>query len=231
MLGIIIPAHNEAGHIGTCVSAAKRAANHYELLGEDVRVIVVVDHCIDDTSAIAASLGADVLSVSARNVGVARAEGARYALSLGARWLAFTDADSIVADDWLVRQLDCRTDAVCGVIAVHDWSPHMAAVREHFARTYTDADGHRHIHGANMGVSAQAYVRVGGFAPVEHNEDVALVEALIADGASIAWSAAPRVVTSARTDFRALKGFGATLVDVSRRCFLAEADEDGALAA
>jgi len=57
------------------------------------------------------------------------------------------------------------------------------------------------------------------------------VQALIADGASIAWSAMPRVVTSARTDFRALKGFGATLVDVSRRCFLTKADEDGALAA
>ena len=69
------------------------------------------------------------------------------------------------------------------------------------------------------------------FQPVEHNEDVALVEALIANGASIAWSAAPRVVTSARTDFRALKGFGATLVDVSRRCFLSKTDEDGAMAA
>lgn len=221
MLGIIIPAHNEAAHIGACVTAAKRAANHHQLLGEDVRVIVVVDYCTDDTPAIAASLGADLISVSARNVGVARAQGARHALSLGARWLAFTDADSVVADDWLVQQLDCRTDAVCGVIAVHDWSPHLAAVREHFARTYTDADGHRHIHGANMGVSAQAYVRVGGFAPLEHSEDVALVEALIADGASIAWSALPRVVTSARTDFRSMKGFGATLVDVGRRCFLA----------
>ena len=231
MLGIIIPAHDEAAHIGACVSAARRSASHHDLLGEEVRVIVVVDHCTDDTSAIAASLGADVLSVSARNVGVARAQGARHALSLGARWLAFTDADSVVADDWLVRQLECRADAVCGVIAVHDWSPHLAAVREHFARTYTDADGHRHIHGANLGVSAEAYMRVGGFAPLEHSEDVALVEALIADGALIAWSAMPRVVTSARTDFRALMGFGATLVDVSRRCFLAKADEDGALAA
>ncbi|MDN7177780.1 glycosyltransferase [Caballeronia sp. SEWSISQ10-4 2] len=221
MLGIIIPAHNEATHIDACVTAAKRAANHHQLLGEDVRVIVVVDHCTDNTPAIAAALGADLISVSARNVGVARAEGARHALSLGARWLAFTDADSVVADDWLVRQLDCCTDAVCGVIAVHDWSPHLAAVREHFARTYADADGHRHIHGANMGVSAEAYLRVGGFAPLEHSEDVALVEALIADGASIAWSALPRVVTSARTDFRAMKGFGATLVDVSRRCFSA----------
>jgi glycosyltransferase involved in cell wall biosynthesis len=231
MIGIIIPAHDEAGHIGACVTAAKHAASHHQLLGEDVRVIVVVDHCTDETAEIAQTLGAEVVSVSARNVGVARAEGARHALSLGARWLAFTDADSVVADDWLVRQLDLCAEVVCGVISIHDWSPHLAAVREHFARTYTDADGHRHIHGANMGVSAAAYLRVGGFAPLEHSEDVALVEALIADGARIAWSAAPRVVTSARTDFRARKGFGATLVDVSRRYFLAPADEDGALAA
>ncbi|AMM17986.1 MAG: glycosyltransferase [Pseudomonadota bacterium] len=231
MIGIIIPAHNEAAQIGACVTAAKRAASHHQLLGEEVRVIVVADHCSDDTAAIAESLGADVLAVNARNVGIARGEGARRALSLGARWLAFTDADSVVADDWLVRQLDLCADAVCGVIAIHDWSPHLSAVREHFARTYTDADDHRHIHGANMGVSAAAYLRVGGFAPLEHSEDVALVEALIADGASIAWSAAPRVVTSARTDFRARKGFGATLVDVSRRYFLASSDEDGALAA
>jgi glycosyltransferase involved in cell wall biosynthesis len=232
MIGIIIPAHNEAAHIGVCVTAAKRAANHHQLLGEDVRVIVVVDHCTDDTPAIAEALGADVLCVNARNVGVARAEGARHALSLGARWLAFTDADSVVADDWLVRQLDCCAEVVCGVICIHDWSPHLPDVREHFARTYTDADDHRHIHGANMGVSAEAYLRVGGFAPLEHSEDVALVEALIADGASVAWSAAPRVVTSARTDFRARKGFGATLVDVSRRYFLAaDTGEEGVLAA
>jgi glycosyltransferase involved in cell wall biosynthesis len=231
MIGIVIPAHNEAAQIGACVTAAKRAASHHQLLGETVRVIVVADHCTDETAAIAESLGADVVTVSARNVGIARGEGARQALSSGARWLAFTDADSVVADDWLVRQLDLCADAVCGVIAIHDWSPHMSAVREHFARTYTDADDHRHIHGANMGVSAAAYVRVGGFAPLEHSEDVALVEALIADGASIAWSAAPRVVTSARTDFKARKGFGATLVDVSRRYFLASTDGDGVMAA
>ncbi len=234
MLGIIIPAHDEAAHIGACVSAALRAASHAELLGEEVRVIVVADHCSDTTAQIAASLGAKVLTLNARNVGVARAEGARHALDAGARWLAFTDADSLVAEDWLVRQLDCQADAVCGVISVRDWSPHLSAVREHFARTYIDADGHRHIHGANLGVSAHAYQRVGGFAPLETSEDVALVEALIADGAHIAWSASPRVVTSARTDFRARKGFGATLLEVSMdlsRRVLSVAESDSALAA
>jgi glycosyltransferase involved in cell wall biosynthesis len=217
MLAIIIPAHNEADHIAACVSAARRAADHHQLLGEEARVIVVLDSCTDRTGEIARALGADVTSIEARNVGMARAHGAERALALGARWLAFTDADTTVADDWLARQLDCCADAVCGVIGVHDWSPHIIAVREHFGRTYTDADGHRHIHGANMGVAAWAYMQAGGFPPLETSEDVALVDALERMGARIEWSAAPRVVTSARTDFRAKKGFGATLLDVSRR--------------
>ena len=107
MLGIIIPAHNEAAHIGECVTCARRAANHHQLLGEEVRVIVVLDSCTDDTETIARSLGAEVAHVAARNVGMARAHGAERALAVGARWLAFTDADTAVADDWLVQQLDC----------------------------------------------------------------------------------------------------------------------------
>ncbi|SAK39576.1 Glycosyl transferase family 2 [Caballeronia glebae] len=225
MLAIVIPAHNEAAHIGACVAAARRAADHHQLLGEAARVIVVADSCSDETADIARALGAQVSCIEARNVGIARAHGAQEALALGARWLAFTDADTTVAEDWLVRQLDCCADAVCGVIGVHDWSPHIGAVREHFGRTYTDADGHRHIHGANMGVSAQAYVRAGGFAPLESSEDVALVEALMATGARIEWSASPRVLTSVRTDFRAKKGFGATLLEVSRRYLPIGADD------
>ncbi|HUD32119.1 MAG TPA: glycosyltransferase family 2 protein, partial [Variovorax sp.] len=70
------------------------------------------------------------------------------------------------------------------------------------------------IHGANLGVSAEAYERVGGFRPLACSEDVALVEALQASGARIAWSAAPRVTTSARADARARGGFGDTLLAV-----------------
>lgn len=104
---------------------------------------------------------------------------------------------------------------MCGVITVDKWAGHSIAVQQDFTRTYRDRDGHRHIHGANLGVSAAAYVAVGGFRPLASNEDVALVEALVAAKATVAWSAATRVVTNARLDFRAPQGFVATLRAVS----------------
>ncbi|WP_168789679.1 glycosyltransferase [Paraburkholderia aromaticivorans] len=217
MLAVVIPAHNEAELIGPCVRSIIHASRHSDLDDEEVRIFVVMDSCTDATGLIAASLGAQLLSVEMRNVGVARATGAQTALAQGARWLAFSDADTTVAEDWLAQQIKCRTDAVCGVISIENWAGHNAAVRQDFTTTYVDRDGHRHIHGANLGVSAAAYVAVGGFRPFASNEDVALVEALIAANASVAWSAATRVVTSARLDSRAPQGFGATLRAVSLR--------------
>ena len=215
MIGIVIPAHNEAAYIGATLSAVRLAATHADLGGEPVCTVVVLDSCSDDTAAIARQHGVCTLDVCARNVGRARAAGAQWLLDEGARWLAFTDADTIVSPQWLVHQLALGADAVCGSIGIDDWSPHAehdALIRTHFARTYTDADGHRHIHGANLGVSAEAYRRVGGFAPLACSEDVALVAALEQAGARIAWSAAPRVATSARKDARARGGFGDALL-------------------
>ena len=217
MIGIVVPAHNEESEIGECVAALLLAAAHPALQAEPVEVLVVLDSCSDATGAIARFGGARTLAVEARNVGRARSAGADVLIAKGARWLAFTDADTRVSPDWLVRQLELDADVVCGSIGVDDWSVHGSyadALRSHFARTYTDADGHRHIHGANLGVSAEAYVRAGGFPALACSEDVALVEALQATGARIAWSAAPRVSTSARHDARARGGFGDTLLAV-----------------
>lgn len=215
MLAVIVPANNEEAVIGLCLRSLDEAARWPGLQGETVLVIVVLDACTDDTAGVAAQAGARLLSLEARNVGIARAEGARVAISMGARWLAFTDADTVVAPDWLHVQMSLRSDAVCGTVGVTDWGSFGEPMRRHFDATYTDADGHQHIHGANLGVSAQAYQRAGGFEPLASSEDVALVRALEAVGARIAWSAAPRVVTSARSVFRAPDGFGATLLRVS----------------
>lgn len=215
MLAVIVPANNEEATIGLCLRSLEAAACWPGLGGETVLVIVVLDTCTDDTAAVAARAGALLASVQARNVGIARAEGAQLALSMGARWLAFTDADTVVAPDWLHVQMSLCSDAVCGTIGVSDWGSFGEPMRRHFDATYTDADGHQHIHGANLGVSAQAYQRAGGFEPLASSEDVALVRALEAVGARIAWSAAPRVVTSARSMFRAPGGFGSTLLRLS----------------
>lgn len=212
MIGVIVPAHNEEALLGHCLAALLEASRHEGLAGEAVRIVVVLDACSDGSGAIARDYGVDTLTVKARNVGIARASGADLLLAAGARWLAFTDADSRVSAGWLVAQLAQSADAVCGSIMVDDWSAHPHSVREYFRKTYVDADGHRHVHGANLGVSADAYRRAGGFPPLACSEDVALVDRLIATGARIAWSAAPRVITSARAAARARGGFGDTLV-------------------
>ena len=218
MIGMMIPAHDEELCLGECLQAVLRAASHAGLRGEKVAVVVALDACTDRSEEIAAAYPVTVLRVLARNVGIARATAAVHLLDAGAHWLACTDADTIVADDWLYQQLKLRdengADAVCGTVSVVDWTPHLArlqVVLQRFHASYKDTDGHRHIHGANFGVSAQAYRRAGGFQALGCSEDVQLVRALEASGAAIAWSNAPRVVTSARVESKAPGGFGDTL--------------------
>ena len=218
MIGVVIPAHNEEACLGDCLAAVLQAAGHSGLGAEPVHIVVVLDDCRDGSEAVALAHAVPVIHVTARKVGAARAAGARHLLQAGARWLAFTDADTVVSPGWLVAQLGLGAQAVCGSVEVGDWSAHGERgpqVRQHFERRYRDADGHRHIHGANLGVCALAYQRAGGFEPLACSEDVALVEALQRSGATIAWSAAPRVLTSARTDARARGGFGDTLLGLT----------------
>ena len=216
MIGIVIPAHNEERDIAQCVSAARQAASHPGLMGEPVEILVVLDSCTDATAVRAAQAGALTLSLRARNVGTARAMGAEALLARQARWLAFTDADTVVSSNWLVEQLALNAEAVCGSIGVDDWSDHgvhAQLLHDHFLETYSDVDGHRHVHGANLGVSASAYRRAGGFRHLACSEDVAFVRALEAAGVDIAWSARPRVTTSARRDARATGGFADALLN------------------
>jgi glycosyltransferase involved in cell wall biosynthesis len=216
LIAAIVPAHNEEALIGDCVRALIDASHCPALLGEPVMVLVVLDACTDDTEAMARRAGADTVSINARNVGAARALGAQWAIARQARWLAFTDADTLVAPSWISAQLSQASDAVCGTVAVRDWGSYGERMRRHYDATYTDADGHSHIHGANLGVSSQAYLAAGGFPSLTSSEDVALVAALKRIGATVAWSASPRVFTSARRAFKAPLGFGATLLRVER---------------
>jgi glycosyltransferase involved in cell wall biosynthesis len=212
MIGVVVPVHNEEGLLAQCIASLQQSACSARLQTEPVEIVVVLDACTDGSGELAKSRGVTSLEIEARNVGAARALGAQYCLARGARWLAFTDADTVVAPEWLSSQLEQGCDAVCGTVGVEDWSGFGNAMRGHFAATYSDRDGHRHIHGANLGVSAAAYLRAGGFQALACSEDVALVEALQKSGASIAWSAKPRVATSARQNFRCAGGFGAALL-------------------
>lgn len=237
MIGIGVPAHDEQACVGDCLAALLRAAVHPDLAGEQVAVHVVLDACSDGSEALlyqhaprfaAAGVILAWSHIGACQVGAARAAGADALLARGARWLAFTDADTRVAPAWLAAQLALDAEVVCGSVAVDDWSPHGAAaglLRAHFASNYNDRDGHRHIHGANLAMTAAAYLAAGGFQAVACHEDVLLVRALERCGARFAWSAQPRVFTSARKDARARGGFGDTMLQVvaaARRTIHAE---------
>lgn len=213
-IGVVVPAHNEEALIAACLESIEAAAREMAAVAQ-VRIFVVCDACTDGTADVVRAMGHEALSCDARNVGLARSIGAEEALAAGADWLAFTDADTVVGRQWLTAQVALGSDVVCGTIGVDDWDVYGDAMRRHFECTYTDADGHRHVHGANLGLSAAAYRSVGGFESLANSEDVALVGALEASGARIAWSAAPRVTTSARTTYRATAGFGQTIAAVA----------------
>ncbi len=105
MIAVVIPAHNEAELVRACLVSVQAAATAPELHGEPLLVVVVADSCCDGTASIAETAGAIAIAVNFQNVGKARAVGAARALDAGARWLAFTDAETVVSHDWLVAQL------------------------------------------------------------------------------------------------------------------------------
>lgn len=215
MIGVVIPAHNEERHIGDCLRSVLRAIEHPALQGRPVSVLVVLDDCADHTAEQVALLGVDTLEVCYRNVGKARAVGAEQLLQAGAEWLAFTDADTVVPHDWLARQIEFSADAVCGTVEVDGWHEHGESVRSKYLELYQFIENHRHIHGANLGLSASAYLNAGGFQHLVAHEDVRLVADLERVGARIIWTATNPVITSARKDFKCRGGFGEYLANLS----------------
>ncbi|MER5777404.1 glycosyltransferase [Streptomyces sp. NPDC002039] len=216
-LAVVIPAHDEEALLPAALAAVRTATLPPALRRLRVLTVVVADHCRDDTAYLAREAGATVVTGSFRNPGQARAVGVRRALrelgrSASHAWIATTDADSEVPADWLVHQLDRAREgweAVVGTVTLPHASPLAERLRTRYEVT-RPSDGewrHPHVHGANLGVTAQAYLSVGGFPPLGVGEDHALVDALKHAGHRVLTTAACPVLTSARVRGRARGGF------------------------
>jgi glycosyltransferase involved in cell wall biosynthesis len=228
-VGVIVPAHNEQDLLPSCLASVRRAAQ--ALRGIPVHLVVVADACRDRTVLAARRGGASVVTISARSAGAARAAGAGEVLRRtrhldpSSVWLATTDADTLVPACWLRRQAHYASqgwDAVVGTIRVSDWSDYPPGTRSLFRERYerephdpyepsepcdSGARQHPHVHGANLGFRASAYLRAGGFPALPTAEDHALVAALTEDGSRVLRTRALPVVTSARRESRAPHGF------------------------
>lgn len=218
---VVVPAHNEQEFLGNCLTSLEHAADKVLAPTE---IVVVLDACTDATAAVVGSR-ARTITVNHHNVGAARAAGFASA-GAGCRaetWFATTDADTVVEPDWLAHQLQrsrAGAQMVVGTVVIADWLEHSPNVRERYLRGYHPREGHRHVHGANLGVRADIYWAVGGFTGLPCGEDVDLVERVSTAGARVSWTADAPVRTSGRPHGRVPLGFAAHLrsLDPERLC-------------
>jgi glycosyltransferase involved in cell wall biosynthesis len=212
--GVVIPAHNEQDLLPACLAAVRHAASQVSV---PVRLVVVADACTDKTADLASALGATVIESGAHNVGAARRAGVSLVLRSARRldpaevWVATTDADSLVPRHWLTRQLRYARrgwKGVAGTVTVADWAGHPHHVQRRYTQGYCGWQGHHpHVHGANLGFTADAYLAAGGFRPLPTAEDHALVDDLRTAGVPLLRTVRLPVVTSARRRARAPRGF------------------------
>lgn len=218
-VGVVIPARNEQQRIGRCLRALARSrALLRELRPEiTIRTIVVLDRCTDATGAVVAANRVPIVHVAGGSVGVARAAGSAHLLA-GARsrasqlWLASTDADSTVPPDWLAGMVEFAERGSDLVIGTALPMPGLApALERDWLAAHALRDGHPHVHGANLGIRADAYRAAGGWPHLPTGEDERLVEHALAAGVVPTRTSAHPVRTSTRFTGRAPRGFSSYL--------------------
>ena len=229
-ISVLIPARNEEALLPRCLFSIEQARLRLPA-SVTSDVILVDDNSSDATFKIAEEFlqgrGAVVRS-SAGAVGTARALAAKTAMIrhqgvCQRHWLANTDADCIVPETWLLDHLAAaneNAEAIAGIVSVDGFEEHDPEVPLRFLNSYLFyPDGtHPHIHGANLGVRADAYLRAGGWSALHTAEDHDLWNRLRDIGAVRLSRTALQVVTSGRRVGRAPHGFAQALAAHNSPC-------------
>jgi len=160
-VGVVVPAHDEEALLPDCLDALEVAMKR---VAAPAIAVVVLDDCHDRSAAVVAGRRHfQSLSMKARNVGRARAAGFEMLLGWGCAippdelWLATTDADSTVPENWLevqLRHADQGFEAVLGTVKVVDWTDRPEVVAKRFVARYDTREDHAQVHGANLGMAA-----------------------------------------------------------------------------
>lgn len=237
---VVVPARDEIARIGACLLALSQQQgierNSYE-------VIVVLDGCQDATYEVVRAVAERDPALRLHTIELASPKGVgrarRVAMDLACERLlgldrpdgliASTDADSIVANDWLAAQLQLvhqGAEAIGGHIELHSEESDALtgeALSERDRRRLRRMDGvlseqticaaseHHQFSGASLALTAETYLRCGGLPVRAALEDEALERELKVRGVPIHRSLSVRVRTSARTSGRAPRGLAQDL--------------------
>lgn len=218
---VVIPARDEEERIGACLSALAVQAG---VAPGDLQVVVVLDGCQDGTAqAVEAArrahpwLAITVLETEGIGAGLARREGMLVARQRAPQMLCSTDADTVVARDWVAAQLAAvrgGAGAVAGrveldAVEAAELHPDVLAARAAdgrrrlaHVRTRTPDAEHGQFSAASLALTCAAHDMVGGIPALPAGEDDALERALVASGVRVAYPRGVRVTTSARAGGR-----------------------------
>ncbi|MET0147292.1 MAG: glycosyltransferase [Ilumatobacteraceae bacterium] len=228
---VAVPARDEGEHVAACLRSLDDAAAR--CAGTTVLIAVAADRCSDDTveAAVATPLThARLVVTTGRWRGASATRAAAVAAGLAAldastghaaeTWIANTDADCTVPDDWLTAQLRlARQDvhAVAGVVRL-DPATTTPAVLAGFAAHYlVEGAEHEHVHAANLGVRADVYATVGGWRQsTVVGEEHDLWRRIERNGRTVRRPASLVVTTSGRTSSRVRGGFASVLGRLAR---------------
>ncbi|UNK45243.1 glycosyltransferase [Arthrobacter sulfonylureivorans] len=229
-IAVVVPVHNEEQLLGKCLRRLRRAMDVLRAARPEcgVKLVVVLDRCTDQSAKIARHAArADgriaVLAGDFGSVGAARAAGVCAALEADGRnaaaeetWLACTDADTLVPEDWLTSfalLANAGADAVAGTVEPETSSLAPGLLRA-WRDNYAGQEPSTRVHGANLGVRASMYLAAGGFPALAEHEDVRLVEAIRTLGGLVLPAAHLQVTTSGRLQGRTPGGFAGYLANL-----------------
>jgi hypothetical protein len=229
VVGVVLPVHNEEELLGESLAAIMAACAPIVRAGIPCRTVIVLDNCVDASGEISRNWAGDlqrtggphqamVSHSTEAGVGNARRTGSSALLRQFAGadprriWLATTDADSRVPENWLTVQVaahECGADIWSGRVAVEDWSNYQPHTEGRWHRAYDREESP--IHGASLGFNGQVYLNAGGFSRLHSGEDRALHRAIVAQGGRAFEDGEAKVITSGRKQARAPLGFSRVL--------------------
>jgi glycosyltransferase involved in cell wall biosynthesis len=239
---VVVPARDEEDLISSCLQSL---AAQQDVSPDEYEVLLVLDACSDATEERALAVRRVIPSLRlylldgpgrgsghARRVGMDAASQRLHALERPDALICCTDADTVVAPDWLSAQLDAAARgarAIGGRISLLDdgtvsrslVSWHEERGRRKHQQFLARGDDptttqHWQFSGASISLTADTYRRVGGIKPLRALEDEHLERVLLDHDVRIHRLSSVRVVTSPRTQGRALRGLAHDLALASR---------------
>jgi glucosyl-3-phosphoglycerate synthase len=235
-VSVVVPARNEEALVGSCLEAL---AEQEGISPEEYEVLLVLDRCTDKTEARAREIaeahprlelhfldGPGKGSGHARRMGMELASARLLNLGRPDGLIASTDADTVVAPDWLAAQLRAVSRgalAIGGRIELAEGPLPKSISRWHTERGRRRYESllsepqqlgkteHWQFSGASLALTAEVYRKIGGLEPRVALEDEHLEDVLRRHGVPIERLLSVRVTTSARLEGRAKEGLARDL--------------------